>query len=74
MTTKLQKSLLSIQKRRRQLEELNLRDTVLKKNSQLQLEWIEAKRVEQESKDIEAAIAIEEGVRWMVFVWRKKVK
>jgi hypothetical protein len=61
MTTKLQKSLLSIQKRRRILEELNLRDTVLKKNSQLQLEWIEAKRIEQEAKDIEGAIAAEEG-------------
>jgi hypothetical protein len=61
MTSKLQEALLSLQKKRRQLEELSLKDLVLKKNCQLNLEFIEAKRIEQEAKDIELVIAQEEG-------------
>ncbi|KAH7825482.1 uncharacterized protein MONOS_2376 [Monocercomonoides exilis] len=61
IVTKLYSTVTRLQQKRRELEEISMKDAVSKKNAQLALEWIECRRIEQEAKDIEAKIAAEEA-------------
>ncbi|KAA6338767.1 MAG: hypothetical protein EZS28_052673, partial [Streblomastix strix] len=61
MTRRLQNIIIDLQRKRRCLEEIALRDAVSKKNASLALDWIEGRRIEAEAKDIEDQIKAEEA-------------
>ncbi|KAK2958780.1 hypothetical protein BLNAU_6283 [Blattamonas nauphoetae] len=58
---KLQTNIIELQKERHNLEDLALRDAISKKNAQLALEWIAAKAIEDEAKELETQLLAEEA-------------
>jgi hypothetical protein len=61
LTAKLEEVVIEIQKKRRLLEEVGLKDAVATKNAALAIDWIRGRRLEQEAKEIEAQVAAEEA-------------